>query len=173
MFLCFFPTWRRTFFSPGLYVLYKQVLDSMMHWNKMKQLSSEGQSTFHFHEFLWYAPFIAKFRILPASDVNQHSRLFYPVIYKNISEGRFYMYTYPRISVIHTLSLPDIWNLHWRCCSTALLQMSNWELSGLCKIFLNAWTNDNNLVFEIAVSSSVCLWYLQPEKKKKKLSVIF
>lgn len=74
--LMFFPTWRRTFFSPGLYILYKQVLDSMMHWNKMKQLSSEGQSALHFHEFLWYAPFIVKFRILPASDVNQHSRLF-------------------------------------------------------------------------------------------------
>ena len=87
------------------------------------------------------------------------------VVCKNNSEGIIYMYTYPFISIIHAFSLPNIWNLHWHCCSTALLQMSNWELSGLCKLFLNAWTNDNNVVFEIAVSSSVCLWYLQPEKK--------
>lgn len=101
----FFPTWHHTFFSLGLYILFKQVLDSMMDWTKIEtKLSSEGQSTFTFMSFF------DMHHLLPNSEFCQlqmstsiagFSFLSYASVKcKNNSEGIFYMYTYPLVSTL-------------------------------------------------------------------------
>ena len=103
--MCVFPTWHHTFFSLGLCILSKQVLDSMMHWDKIEtNLSSEGQSTFTFMSFF------DMHHLLPNSEFCQLQMStsiagFSPLSYasvkcKNNSEGMFYMYTYPLISTL-------------------------------------------------------------------------